>query len=181
MKVKRSVYTSEQLYCDVPNFTDTSEATFTANLTAIAAPKLEAEIVFTSPRAGFFTVPSRNGFRYELLRSPDLPPSSLETIIDTANGLGGPLILGFDDRHSSPASALFFIREVELSGPFSRKTLLRDGLKIFVYNNTHCIFEVNFNAVRVRHNIGDLNVTINEAMPITSVLGQFRMFLRKNC
>ena len=96
------------------NFADNSEAIFTASLTAIAAPKLETEVVFTSPRAGTFTIPSRNGFRYELLRSPDLSPSSSEAIIDAANGSGSPLTLDFDDRNSSSARAFFFVREIEL-------------------------------------------------------------------
>lgn len=96
-------------------FADHSAAVYRAAIQELPA-KLEAEFTYIFPCAGRFTLPSRIGYRYELLRSTQLIPNN-EIVILSVEGTGGNIQLEFDDRESSDRTAFFRVREMGLLSP----------------------------------------------------------------
>ena len=90
------------------HFTDRSSAIYRATFTP-AAGTLASTTLFTGPRSGTITVPSRTGFNYMLRRSENLTTWSAP--VSTTPGTGNPIAIPFSETNTALKRMFFRVEE----------------------------------------------------------------------
>jgi len=115
LEVSYPVWMSFELINVATAFTDLTFSVTPVELTITYTyePPLEAEVEFTGPKQGTFTVPSETGKQYNLRRATSLEAAT-SSVIDTKPGSGAPLEFDFDDSADPSAdSAFFWVEEID--------------------------------------------------------------------